>query len=1165
MSGGSSKINTSSPALGALRVQQSSYGLTVPVVYGQTRISGNLGWYGDFEAVAHTNESESGGKGGGGVTQTETTYTYYAAVLMVLAEGQVNTNQPVKVVWRGKERYGTLNGETPLDQLGLGYRTGFLAQPVWSYLTTNHPTEALTYSGYHYVYGPRYQLSDNAEVHNHNFEIAGKKQIGGGILDADMAEVIEDLLPSDQYGCAFPAASIGDFSWFSNYIYALGLFMSPALTEQREAREWVAQWCRLLNSEPVWSDGKLKIIPYGDSAATGNGKTFAPDTTPQYDLTFDDFVTQSPDEEPVKIKRKSPADSYNKIIIEYVDRDNQYNVATAEASDLRAIELYGERAKDLIQAHEITDGGVATLVAQLILQRELYIRNTYSFRLAWRYSRLEPMDLVTLTDDVILDHLPVRIIKVKDTADGFLDIEAEDWPLGIASATKYKHEKGSGFAHEYNEEPGGVVTPIFFEGPVTRSTTGLEIYAAVSGSQANWGGCHIWTSLDGETYKLAGTVNGGSRYGDLTALMGTGPGATASVHLRGQGGQLLSGSQEDLDSLATLCWVGNLDGGEYFAYKDATLTGANAYNLTNLSRDAFNTGDLSHASGQYFVRVDQAIAKSGALEQDMIGKPIFFKFTSFNIYGGGEQSLVDVTEYQYYINGYMLKLPPVDVQGAGYRTEKFGVTVYWAPNPEPDVHKYHVKIDGTGWADADEWGYVGGTSFPWEVILTGGRNVWIKAVDDFGNESDNAALVVVDIAIPGTDLLTVGIIGPDAILKWVGIDGAFALDYYELRFGSTWAGATYITRSYTTEYKERITYTGLRRYWVAAVDVAGNVGAPVSVDLTVVSPSEVMSKRAEVIDNNVLLYWVAPQFGNLPVDHYDVRKGADWLTAQVVGSNGNSTFTVIFEQQSGTYKYWIAAVDTAGNIGTPSSIEATVNQPPDYILRSNIDDDFSGTKTNMYLENGSLLGPFTPVQWGTHFSAQGWTDIADQVAAGYTLFAEPSATSGSYEQQIDYGASVPATQVTITLSSNIIDGSVAVSCQVSYKLLVGDPWTDAVAGFSPFITANFRYLRVTLSFSCTAGANLIKCSGLNIKLANKLKTDAGGGTANSGDSGGTTVNFNIAFVDVTSIIATPRGTQARFAVVDFVDVPNPTSFKVLLFNTSGTRVSGDFDWTARGY
>ena len=65
--------------------------------------------------------------------------------------------------------------------------------------------------------------------------------------------------------------------------------------------------------------------------------------------------------------------------------------------------------------------------------------------------------------------------------------------------------------------------------------------------------------------------------------------------------------------------------------------------------------------------------------------------------------------------------------------------------------------------------------------------------------------------------------------------------------------------------------------------------------------------------------------------------------------------------------------------------------------------------------------------------------------------------------------------------------------------------------------------------------------------------------------GGTVVSFSYAFIDVESITVTPSGTAARIALYDFVDEPNPTIFKVLLFNEAGTRVAGGFSWNARGF
>jgi hypothetical protein len=105
---------------------------------------------------------------------------------------------------------------------------------------------------------------------------------------------------------------------------------------------------------------------------------------------------------------------------------------------------------------------------------------------------------------------------------------------------------------------------------------------------------------------------------------------------------------------------------------------------------------------------------------------------------------------------------------------------------------------------------------------------------------------------------------------------------------------------------------------------------------------------------------------------------------------------------------------------------------------------------------------------------------------------------------------------------------------------------------------------VRYDFTSTGSDDLMLLSNLNVRLDSKLRNDAGSGTANSGDSEGTTVNFNVAFVDVQSISVTPASTTGVIAVYDFVDAPNPTSFKVLLFNTSGSRVSGGFSWSARG-
>mgnify|MGYP001610072189 CR=1 FL=1 len=135
--GGGQTISTEEPRIGALLIQTSAYGLPIPIVYGTTRISGNLIWYGDFTAVAHTETQSSGGKGGGGATTSNTTYTYTTALQLGLCEGP---GVSLGALWASKEQ------STPAAK-GFSTFLGTYPQSPWGYLTTNHPGEDLGYQG----------------------------------------------------------------------------------------------------------------------------------------------------------------------------------------------------------------------------------------------------------------------------------------------------------------------------------------------------------------------------------------------------------------------------------------------------------------------------------------------------------------------------------------------------------------------------------------------------------------------------------------------------------------------------------------------------------------------------------------------------------------------------------------------------------------------------------------------------------------------------------------------------------------------------------------------------------------------------------------------------------------------------------------------------------
>lgn len=317
---GSTTISTSDNRINSMRVQQSAYGLCQPLVYGKNRLAANMFWYGDFSSTAHTTTTKSGGKGGKTKT-SNTTYTYSASLMLGLCETKI---RDIGNIWRDKEQIvpKTEGGVQlkPIDQLGFELFDGD-HNPVWGYLASMHPDQAVHYPFLGYIACANYDLGGSASLSNHNFEVISDITFSDTIHDANPADVIEDFITNPRYGAA-PSLNMADLSEFRTYCAATNLLISPALTEQRAAHEIINEIVEAVNCAIVPSPDGLKIRSYGDTAVSGNGVTFTPDLTPAYHLTDDDFIG---DDQPVRVKRSRDTDAFNHCQIEYVNRFNQYN------------------------------------------------------------------------------------------------------------------------------------------------------------------------------------------------------------------------------------------------------------------------------------------------------------------------------------------------------------------------------------------------------------------------------------------------------------------------------------------------------------------------------------------------------------------------------------------------------------------------------------------------------------------------------------------------------------------------------------------------------------------------------------------------------------------------------------------------------------------------
>ncbi|HEX3861772.1 MAG TPA: phage tail protein [Stellaceae bacterium] len=425
----------SNPSLGSLRYNTSQAGSPINICYGTQRVAVNLiefwGFTGSGGSKGGKGLGSSGGKKG-------SNQNYAVDVAFGLCQGPVGfTGSPHGIggnnlVWSNS---GLAAGLGNVGLNGYAGDDGQTPDPVFASADPNTPV--LGYSGTCYVTGTPMQLGSSPALPNISFEITGFAAGSAGPSypgDARPDAIVIDLLTNPRYGAGFPAGNLdsgGSVADWGNYCQAAELAVSLLLDRQQPCARWLEEIAQLTVSAVVWSGSTLKVIPYGDVALSANGAAWTPNLTWQYSLGDGDFIDFGGGSDPVVLTRADPAQATNWLSLEYMDASNSYNPQIVPVFDQGLIDRYGVRSEPSIQAHEFTNPTSAVVSAQLMLQRKAYVRNNYKFKLGWRYSLLEPMDIVLLTDAALgLAGAAVRIIQIDEDDNGELTVTAEEIPGG---------------------------------------------------------------------------------------------------------------------------------------------------------------------------------------------------------------------------------------------------------------------------------------------------------------------------------------------------------------------------------------------------------------------------------------------------------------------------------------------------------------------------------------------------------------------------------------------------------------------------------------------------------------------------------------------------------------------------------------------------------------
>ena len=891
--------NTTSRAdmIADFQINTASYGEVVPEILGTTRVSGNIIDYEDFTAHEHKTTTRTGK--GGGSKHTDISYTYTVAAAIALCEGPI---AGIGKVWKDKEVY-----QYPNENIQLTLFNGAVAQAPWPYMTSKHPDKALPYSGLAYMAGV-VDLGDRGSLPQYNFEVYGKLRDTGDGVDVNPADYIEHVLQS--VGADVQIEGIENFR---AYCKAADILIStPPAQKSAKAQQIINDIAEITNSLVFWSTDRLKIVPLADKPIG----TWTPANQIQYDLTADDFIAGT-DGQLILYKRKDTSEAYNEATVEFINRANSYEKETVSFEVVADVQRNGLKPASKKTAHYLYTKARAQYYAEQLAMKRLYAKTQYTFRLDWAFCTLEVGDLVTLTDEACqLNKQIVVITAVNEAADGQLEFTAEGKPAGTYAPARYDvHENERPFI-DYNQEAPSVNDVAIFQ--TVGDVGGNNVFIGVN-APAGWGGCSVWLSDNDQNYSRIGSITQQVRMG-RTRLAFNETANACEVTLNQ--GVLKGGTHIDAERANTLCWVN----GEALSYEGANMAPNNQFSLTGLVRGQYGTNAISHNAGERFIRVDEALFRYPYRKED-IGKTIYLKFTSSNIFGTNEQGLDEVQAYPYTLTPYFIpEVTDLTLYTKYYeitnRVKSFDVvSEFNVPhiNSLDTVEIWYREPSG-------QWKY--GGSGEGQVIISGcelGHTYEVKAVvkDTHGNTSQGVSkniTVELKSEIPNKPLGFSISFSDMAHFNWLEVRNA-DVDYYELRLDLN-AGQNdgLIGRSNNTTYSGTLrNRTG--KVYLYAHNPAKGYGAPAELTYNVPLPKTPSNVKATGNINGI-----GVTFEAIPAS----CKGANVYVDSKVYFTTTNVLTIPLD--AGVYNVKVAYVDIFGEGPASEAVMVTVRAKIDKAL-----------------------------------------------------------------------------------------------------------------------------------------------------------------------------------------------------------------------------------------
>ena len=377
---------------------------------------------------------------------------------------------------------------------------------------------------------------------------------------------------------------------------------------------------------------------------------------------------------------------------------------------------------------------------------------------------------------------------------------------------------------------------------------------------------------------------------------------------------------------------------------------------------------------------------------------------------------------------------------------------------------------------------------------------------------------------------------------------------------------------------------------VKAVNTLGVSSTYVSAQRKIVGaiepPSDVSDFSCNITGQDAHLSWTA--IGDLDLAFYQIRFSnktdgtGEWLNSvNLVTKVSRPATSVTVPARAGTYL--IKAVDKLGNFSSnATAIVSNVTSVENFNAITSVSEHptFAGTKTNVSISNDSLILNSSEL----FDSASGLFDANTTRFFDSGLANADFLASGNYAfaNVIDIGAK-HTVRVTASLtqsarnpddlfdnkSGNIddaksnFDGDTPANCDAHLEIATSDD-NSTYTSFQGFVignyTARFLKFRIVMTSTDLASTPVISEVTISVDMPDRIFSgnDIASGTSTK------TVSFTTPFKTTAYAVGV---TMENANTGDFFTVSNKTvnSFDVLFKNSSGTNVSRNFDFIAKGF